>query len=581
MKYFLVLLIFLLVSCSGNKNKSVESIELGVGLYRLTVDGINAVALIDSAGNTLLVDNFKGFHSPLLLKRLKKLGSKRIVYMINSHIHGDHCGGNKTINEGIIISHVNTRKLLETDHISVFWQDTSRAFPSGALPRITITDFTTIHFAGEEIDLIPFTGGHTNNDIVVYFKKSKVMHLSDLLFSIGFPAIDAERGGNVIRFAENLKTICNSYPDDLTFVAGHGCEISKQELKDYQQMVESSARVVQNALQVGLNVQQIKQGKLLNEWRNYSKGYFSCDDWIEIVNYSLAWADSLGDFYHLTSKTTWYIDSIIPEKEPLIFAPGTITTQGYEGCSGFNREMDRFYFQRWLGNTPNLYVTGYKQGVWSKPERITTSFTAPIYDFAITPDGSRLVFASPMQIAELGDNQTGHNIFLLELKGKEWQLNSDFTGSGINTPYHDSYPCLAANGNMYFFSNRPGGFGKTDIYFSEFSKGLYSIPVNLGEKVNTQYDEWDPFIAPDESYLLFCSKKLSGQGEDDLYISFNVNSQWSDPISLGANINTRFSENRPNVTPDDKFLFFTRNINGNRDIYWISAKIIEELRPKK
>lgn len=578
---FVILIFLLLISCSTKDNVSTESIQFGEGLYRITIEGINAVVLIDSSGNTLLVDNFKDFHTPLLLSKLKKLGSKKIVYMINTHFHGDHCGGNKTIDAGIIISHINTRRSLETDHISVFWQDTSRVFPERALPHITFTDKMTIHFAGQEIELLAFTGGHSSSDIAVYLKQSKVMHLSDLLFSIGFPAIDSERGGNVITFAEKLKTICEHYPDDLTFVAGHGREFSKLELKEYQEMIAGSAKIVMQAMREGSNLQQIKQRKLLDKWSNYSHGYFSCDNWAEIVFYNLLWADSLGEFFHLNNMTAKYIDNNPPGKEPLIFAPGVITTQAYEGCSGFSQEMDRFFFQRWLGNTPNLFVTEFKQGKWSEPQRIKTAFKAPVYDFTISPDGSKLVFASSMQIAELGSQQTGQNIFILEKKGNEWNPDFIFSDSGINTPYHDSYPCLAGTGNIYFFSNRPGGFGKTDIYFSEYENVKYHTPVNLGKRINTEFDEWDPFIAPDESYLVYCSKKPAGMGEDDLYVSFSEGNRWSSPISLGSKINTKFSENRPYLTPDGKYLFFTRNIYGNRDIYWVSANIIEELRPKE
>jgi len=580
-KHFILLILFFITSCARENRIPVESIELAKGLYRLTIQGINAVALIDSNGNALLSDNFKDIHSKALQGELRRLGCKRIAYMINTHFHGDHCGGNKTINEGVIISHLNTRKSLESDHRSVFWQDTSRAFPPKALPHITLTDKMTIHFADEEIELIPFPGGHTNSDIAVYFKNSKVMHVSDLLFSIGFPAIDSERGGNVFRFAENLKTIIEQYPDDITFVAGHGREYSNLELREYHDMIESSANIVRAAMKDGRDLQQVKQGKLLDKWSRHSNGYFSCDDWAEIVYYSLQWADTLGEFFHLNNLKGNYIDNTIPETEPLIFAPGVITTQAHEGCSGFNKEMDRFYFQRWEGIIPSLFVTKYNQGKWSVPELLKTTFEAPIYDFSISPAGNKLVFSSSEQIARHGIEQIGHNIFFLENESGTWKLNSSLPDSGINTTYHDSYPCLSENGNLYFFSNRPGGYGKTDIYYSEYKDGKYNTPVNLGEIINTMYDEWDPFVAPDEGYMIFCSKKPSGLGEDDLYVSFKIDNSWSVPISLGSKINTPFSENRPTVTPDGKFLFFTRNLYGCRDIYWVSAKIIEELKPKK
>lgn len=582
MKKLILMGCFLLFSAFISPAQStVETKILGKGIYRISIDSINGAVLIDSLGNTLLSDSFKEEQVPLLLEELRKLGSKQIVYIINSHFHGDHCGGNKAINEGIVIAHINTKKSLESDHISLFWQDTSKAFLTCALPDITFTDKMTIHFADEEIDLIPFTGGHTNSDIIVYFKKSKIMLISDLLFSIGFPAIDAERGGNPVVFADNLKKIIDEYPDDLIFVAGHGKEFSKSDIKEYQEMIENSTEIVVEAMKKGLNIEQIKQRKILDKWSRYSHGYFSCDDWAEILYYSIQWADSLCEYFNQTNTSAMYIDNNIPGTEPLIFAPGVITTQVYEGCSGFNKEMDKFYFQRWIGNFPNLFLTERKQSKWLEPRLIKNSFKAPVYDFTISPDGMKLVFASPEQIGRLGTDQKGHNIFLLEKKDNEWIHTSTFSDSKINTIYHDSYPCLAENGNLYFFSNRPGGYGKTDIYFSENKDGNYTTPINMGERFNTNFDEWDPFIAPDENYLIFCSKKPGGNGEDDLYISFKNKNAWSLPINMGNKINTKFSENRPYVTPDGKYMFFTRNIFGNRDIYWISGQIIEELKPKE
>lgn len=580
MRAIITRLIFLFSFCSGETYLPVQTQKLSDGLYRITIEGINAVALIGSAGNTMLSDNFKDSHTPALLKELKRLGSKRIVYMINTHFHNDHCGGNKTIREGIIISHSNTKRALEVDHISSFWQDTSFAYPKYALPKITFSDKVTIWFGGEEIELIPYPGGHSSGDITVYFKTAKVMHISDLLFSIGFPAIDSERGGSAEKFAAHLNNIINNYPDDVVFVAGHGKEFSKRELIEYQKMISESTSAIRIAMLQGLSLEQIKKKQLLSRWDNWANGYFSCNDWAEILFYDQLWADSTNVFFSLNDYTGKYIDTIIPESIPLIFAPGVITTQGYEGCSGFSPNMNEFFFQRWLGDKPHIFITKLENKRWSNPELVVTYPSLPIYDFTVSPHVNRLVFSSSHQVDKLGKEQTGHNIFFVDRTEKGWGPVSEFSGIDINTQYHDSYPCLAANGNLYFFSNRPGGRGKTDIYFAEFKNGNYSSPVNMGAEINSAFDDWDPYIAPDESYIIFCSKRQDSLGEDDLYISFKTgDAEWSIPANMGNRINTRASENRPYVTPDGKYLFFTRNIGGNRDIYWVSTETLVTSTP--
>ena len=91
----------------------------------------------------------------------------------------------------------------------------------------------------------------------------------------------------------------------------------------------------------------------------------------------------------------------------------------------------------------------------------------------------------------------------------------------------------------------------------------------------------DPFISPDETYLVFCSTKPGGYGQDDLYISFRGgDGAWQEPMNLGMSINSSGSENRPHVTLDGQYLFYTSNRAGQRDIYWVSTAIFARLKEK-
>ena len=115
---------------------------------------------------------------------------------------------------------------------------------------------------------------------------------------------------------------------------------------------------------------------------------------------------------------------------------------------------------------------------------------------------------------------------------------------------------------------------------SEFNQGIYQNPVNLGPKLNTEYHEWDTYTAPDEGYMIFCSTKPGGLGDDDLYVTFKVaDGSWTEAVHMGKEINSNKSENRPYVTSDGKYFFYTSTKRGNRDIYWVETKVIEELKP--
>ena len=148
-------------------------------------------------------------------------------------------------------------------------------------------------------------------------------------------------------------------------------------------------------------------------------------------------------------------------------------------------------------------------------------------------------------------------------------------GQPVNSAVDEYYVSLTKDGTIYFASNRAGGLGSFDIYRSRLADGHYIKPENLGASINTKYLEHDPFIAPDESYLLFTSvDRPGGFGTGDLYISTRKkDGTWTKSKNLGKAFNTNGYDFCPIVSPDGKYFFFTRK----GDIYWVSTKAIEKL----
>ena len=266
---------------------------------------------------------------------------------------------------------------------------------------------------------------------------------------------------------------------------------------------------------------------------------------------------------------------LIPEK----FAPGIITTNYHEGCSGFLFDENIFVFQRYVDDEQRLYEMELIDNTWTEPKFLEFSVEFTIGDLTIAQDGKTMVFATRKDIPEIKENQEGANIFKVVRNEDGWGT-PEHLGLEVNTKYHDSYPCLAENGTLYFFSRRPGGIGKSDLYTAELIDGKYTNVTNMGENFNTADHEWDTYIAPDESYMIFCSTKGTENINDNLYISFkDDNNSWSEPKDMGEKFNTNYSENRPYVTQDGKYFFFTSTRDGSRNIYWVDAKILEEFRP--
>jgi len=266
-----------------------------------------------------------------------------------------------------------------------------------------------------------------------------------------------------------------------------------------------------------------------------------------------------------------YLGQKPPGLTPQPFAPGIVTTDGEEGCAGFAREGKVFVFQRFLGGRCHTYITRLKDGVWTAPELIPFWETmADNGDFVFSRDDKTMLY----QVRSVSGAGPISHVWRAEVTDTGWGEQTALPPP-VNTQHFESYASDAIDGTLYFFSRRPGGKGQFDLYRSAFKNGIYADPVNL-ESLNTEFNEWDPFVAPDESYVIFCSMKPGGLGRDDLYISFKgKDGRWGLPVNMGEDVNSPGSENRPCVTRDGRYFFFTSTRNGSRDVFWVEAGYLD------
>lgn len=210
------------------------------------------------------------------------------------------------------------------------------------------------------------------------------------------------------------------------------------------------------------------------------------------------------------------------------------------------------------------------------------------YSPFISSDDKYLLFASYRSLHDPEKLNDHPDLWYSERGPTGWSKPKSF-GDSINTEFGEGFVSMAKNGNLYFESNRPGGFGDWDIYVAEKVNGWYKKPKNLGANINSELYESDAFIAPDESYIIFGSyNREEGYGSSDLYISFRQeNGEFGNPVNLGGVINTKYLEHNPHISGDGKFFFFSsdkpRNDSdtyqmANFDIYYLSADFINDLR---
>lgn len=278
-----------------------------------------------------------------------------------------------------------------------------------------------------------------------------------------------------------------------------------------------------------------------------------------------------------------YLGQIPPGKTAKPFAPEILNRYGSLGCSGFLHDGTVFVFSAMIPGTDWRFARKYqmkmKNGVWTAPEIVPFIDFMP-YNFTTGPAGQTIWFTTKKS----PDKSTyqlvpSSNIWAVTLHPNGWS-EPVMMGPTLNTDeYFENYPTVTTKGNIYFMSRRPDSVGRTDIYMAPNLDGRYGPAVNLGSPINTTESDQDPYVAPDESYLIYCMTYDEGFGRYDLVISFrNEDGTWSVPVNMGPEINSEGSEFRPCVTPDGRYLFFTSYRNNKNNIYWIDASIIDDLK---
>jgi hypothetical protein len=267
-----------------------------------------------------------------------------------------------------------------------------------------------------------------------------------------------------------------------------------------------------------------------------------------------------------------YLGQKPPGMKPEVFAPGIVSTSRGEFNAAFSPDGKEFYYSvNEPGGRETMMFMTRENDRWTPPAPVPFASSRNDCDPFFSQDGSRLYFISTRPKKERAGSRDW-DIWYVERTGTGDWSDPKNIGPPVNSDVDEYYVSLTKNGTIYFASNRAGGLGSFDIYRSEFVNGQYGKPENLGDAINTEYLEHDPFIAPDESYLLFtCVDRPGGFGTGDLYISIRrKDGSWTKSKNLGKGFNTSGYDFCPIVSPDGKYFFFTRH----GDIYWVRLEAI-------
>ena len=261
----------------------IKTTPIAGSVYMLEGAGGNIGVSVGPDGVLIVDDQF----APLAEKiraALRGINPGALRFVLNTHHHGDHTGGNVAFGrEAPIIAHTNARKRLAMQAREP--GNAVPASPTEALPVITFDESLSIHFNGEEIRAVHLPHGHTDGDLVIYF--TNVIHLGDHFVRDRFPFIDSANGGTVQGLTENIGKVLSRLPTGVKIIPGHGALSAPADLRRYHAMLTETTEVVRDQVTAGKTLAQIKAAGLPAQYREWGSGFISTERWIEAIYNSL------------------------------------------------------------------------------------------------------------------------------------------------------------------------------------------------------------------------------------------------------------------------------------------------------
>ena len=287
--------VFLALGIAASQNQDFSKVEMKVtkvagSVYMLQGAGGNIGASVGDDGIVIVDDQY----APLADKiqtTLKGITDKPVRFVINTHYHGDHTGGNAYFQkQAPIIAQDNVRKRLESGGSagnggSIHMDN--KPVDRGALPIITFDHDVTVHLNGEDIRALFFPAVHTDGDSIIFFPKSNVVHMGDDFVTYGFPFIDVDSGGSINGMIDGVEKVIAQVPPDVKIIPGHGALSNLDDVRAYLTMLKGTRDAVEKALKQHKTLDQMKQAKLLDPWKKYSGDFVNQDTFLETLYNSL------------------------------------------------------------------------------------------------------------------------------------------------------------------------------------------------------------------------------------------------------------------------------------------------------
>jgi glyoxylase-like metal-dependent hydrolase (beta-lactamase superfamily II) len=263
----------------------IKTEKLSDTTYMLTGAGGNLGVSVGKDAVFVVDDQFAPL-TPKIKAAIAKLSRKPVKFVLNTHWHFDHTGGNENFGKAgaLIVAHENVRKRMSSEQLIEFLGMPIKPSPDQALPIVTFTTDVTFHLNGDEVHVFHVANAHTDGDAIVQFRKSNVIHLGDVFFNKLYPFIDTSSGGTIDGMIAAADTVLALANDDTKLIPGHGPLATKDDLRNYRDMLSTIAGRVKTQIKDGKTLGDIIASKPTVEFDEaWGKGFIRPNKFVEML----------------------------------------------------------------------------------------------------------------------------------------------------------------------------------------------------------------------------------------------------------------------------------------------------------
>ena len=263
----------------------IKTEQINATTYMLTGAGGNIGVSVGEDALFLIDDQYAPM-TPKIKAALAAISSKPVKFVINTHWHDDHSGGNENFGkaDAVIVAHENVRKRMSSGQLIEFLGRTVSASPKAALPVVTFTRDMTFHLNGEELYVQHMPNAHTDGDAIIKLRKSNVVHMGDLFFNKNYPFIDMSSGGSIDGVIAAADKVLAEADDATRIIPGHGVLASKADLAAYRAMLAAVSSRIKVLVREGKTLEQVQAAKPTADYdAAWGKGFIAPSRMVEMV----------------------------------------------------------------------------------------------------------------------------------------------------------------------------------------------------------------------------------------------------------------------------------------------------------